>query len=79
MIDSHRLHFLLRKGNVLMPSHFNDAALAGDGLVEASTIFKFDRNNVVADTRFFVVLQVIDTFDGKLNQALHFAHLLRVE
>jgi len=61
VIDDHRLYFLWRKRNLLVSSDLNDAALAGNNLIEAPAVLEFDCDYLIPDTRFPASFQFLET------------------
>jgi hypothetical protein len=60
VVDVHRRHFLRGKGNFLEPSDFDNAAFAGDDLIEGSSVAEFHRYYLIAYACLSGSLQVID-------------------
>jgi hypothetical protein len=60
VVDVHRRHFLRGKGNFLEPSDLDNAAFAGDDLIEGSAVPEFHRYHLIAYAGLSRSLQVID-------------------
>jgi hypothetical protein len=67
VIDVHRSHFIRRKGNFLKAADLNNATLAGNDLVERSTVPELHGNHLVTYAGLSGSLQVIDKPTGYWN------------
>src|ERR1700719_2509055 len=67
----YQCHVIRRKRNFLIATDLDDAALAGNDLVEKSTVLEFYRDNLITDPGLFTSIQVIDTSTRNGNQTFH--------
>jgi hypothetical protein len=67
VIDVHRGDFIRCKGNFLKATDLDDAALAGDHLIESSAIPEFHRNHLITYARLSGSFQVVDKPTGYWN------------
>ena len=78
VIDDHRFYFLRRKRNLLVSSHFDDAALAGDNLIETPAVLELNRDYLIPDTRLPASFQLAETGLRNRIQALRDGPPLKV-
>jgi hypothetical protein len=60
VVDVHRGYFFRSKGNFLEPADFDDAALAGDNLIEGATVAEFHGDDLIAYAGLSCSLHVVD-------------------